>query len=49
LWPADQFSRHEKLCRAAGRKTLAECGVAIITGDTMAHAAQKVVKAVKEN
>ncbi len=31
---------------AAGKKTLAESGVAIITGDTMADAAQKVVKAV---
>jgi succinyl-CoA synthetase beta subunit len=30
----------------AGRKTLAESGVAIITGDSMADAAQKVVKAV---
>jgi succinyl-CoA synthetase beta subunit len=29
----------------AGRKTLAESGVAIITGDSMADAAQKVVKA----
>jgi succinyl-CoA synthetase beta subunit len=32
----------------AGRKTLAESGVAIITGDSMADAAQKVVKAVGE-
>jgi succinyl-CoA synthetase beta subunit len=31
----------------AGKKTLAESGVAIITGDSMADAAQKVVKAVK--
>ena len=31
---------------AAGRKTLAESGVAIIPGDSMADAAQKVVKAV---
>jgi succinyl-CoA synthetase beta subunit len=31
---------------AAGKKTLAESGVAIITGDSMADAAQKVVKAV---
>jgi succinyl-CoA synthetase beta subunit len=30
----------------AGRQTLAESGVAIITGDSMADAAQKVVKAV---
>ncbi len=30
----------------AGKKTLAESGVAIITADTMADAAQKVVKAV---
>jgi succinyl-CoA synthetase beta subunit len=30
----------------AGRKTLAESGVAIITGDSMADAAQKVVQAV---
>jgi succinyl-CoA synthetase beta subunit len=30
----------------AGRKTLAESGVSIITGDSMADAAQKVVKAV---
>ncbi len=30
----------------AGKKTLAESGVAIITGDSMADAAQKVVKAV---
>jgi succinyl-CoA synthetase beta subunit len=33
---------------AAGKKTLAESGVAIITGDSMADAAQKVVKAVKK-
>jgi succinyl-CoA synthetase beta subunit len=33
----------------AGKKTLAESGVAIITGDSMADAAQKVVKAVKSN
>jgi succinyl-CoA synthetase beta subunit len=32
----------------AGKKTLAESGVAIITGDSMADAAQKVVKAVKK-
>jgi succinyl-CoA synthetase beta subunit len=31
---------------AAGRKTLAESGVAIIPGDSMSDAAQKVVKAV---
>ena len=31
---------------AAGKKTLAESGLAIITGDSMADAAQKVVKAV---
>jgi succinyl-CoA synthetase beta subunit len=31
---------------AAGRKTLAESGVSIIPGDSMADAAQKVVKAV---
>jgi succinyl-CoA synthetase beta subunit len=31
---------------AAGKKSLAESGVAIITGDSMADAAQKVVKAV---
>jgi succinyl-CoA synthetase beta subunit len=31
---------------AAGRQTLAESGVAIIPGDSMAEAAQKVVKAV---
>jgi len=30
----------------AGKKTLAESGVAIITGDSMADAAQKVVKAL---
>jgi succinyl-CoA synthetase beta subunit len=30
----------------AGKKTLAESGVAIITGDSMADAAQKIVKAV---
>jgi succinyl-CoA synthetase beta subunit len=33
---------------AAGKKTLAESGVAIITGDSMADAAQKVVHAVKK-
>ncbi|MGA2028888.1 MAG: ADP-forming succinate--CoA ligase subunit beta [Verrucomicrobiota bacterium] len=33
----------------AGKKTLAESGVAIITGDSMADAAQKVVKAVGKN
>jgi len=32
---------------AAGKQTLAESGVAIITGDSMSDAAQKVVKAVK--
>ncbi|MBI3191782.1 MAG: ADP-forming succinate--CoA ligase subunit beta, partial [Pedosphaera parvula] len=32
---------------AAGKRTLAESGVTIITGDSMADAAQKVVKAVK--
>ncbi len=32
---------------AAGKKTLAESGVAIITGDSMADAAQKVVKATQ--
>jgi succinyl-CoA synthetase beta subunit len=37
--------RHEKPY-VAGKKTLAESGVAIITGDSMADAAQKVVKAV---
>jgi succinyl-CoA synthetase beta subunit len=31
---------------AAGRKTLAESGLKLITGDSMADAAQKVVKAV---
>ena len=31
---------------AAGKKTLADSGVAIITGESMADAAQKVVKAV---
>lgn len=31
---------------ATGKKKLAESGVAIITGDSMADAAQKVVKAV---
>jgi len=30
----------------AGKKTLAESGLSLITGDTMADAAQKVVKAV---
>ena len=30
----------------AGKKTLAESGLTLITGDTMADAAQKVVKAV---
>jgi succinyl-CoA synthetase beta subunit len=33
---------------AAGRKTLSESGVAIITGDSMADAADKVVKAVEK-
>jgi succinyl-CoA synthetase beta subunit len=32
----------------AGKKTLAESGVAIITGDSMADAAQRVVKAVNK-
>jgi succinyl-CoA synthetase beta subunit len=31
---------------AVGKKTLAESGVAIISGDTMSDAAQKIVKAV---
>ena len=30
----------------AGKKTLAESGLTLIAGDTMADAAQKVVKAV---
>jgi len=34
---------------AAGRQTLAESGLSLITGDSMADAAQKVVKAVKAN
>jgi succinyl-CoA synthetase beta subunit len=33
---------------AAGKKTLAESGVSIITGDSMADAARKVVQAVKK-
>ena len=33
---------------AAGKKTLAESGVSIITGDSMSDAAQKVVQAVKK-
>jgi succinyl-CoA synthetase beta subunit len=33
----------------AGRKTLAESGLTIISGESMADAAQKVVKAVKTN
>jgi succinyl-CoA synthetase beta subunit len=33
---------------AAGKKTLAQSGVAIVTGDSMADAAQKVVQAVKK-
>jgi succinyl-CoA synthetase beta subunit len=41
--------RHETLRHAAGEETLAESGVAIITGDSMADAAQKVVKSVKAN
>ena len=45
-WPADQFSRHEKLHRHRRQKTLAESGLTLITGDSMADAAQKVVKAV---
>jgi len=32
---------------AAGKKTLAESGLTLITGDSMAEAAQKVVKAIK--
>jgi succinyl-CoA synthetase beta subunit len=31
---------------AAGKKTLAASGLTLITGDTIADAAQKVVKAV---
>jgi succinyl-CoA synthetase beta subunit len=31
---------------AAGKNTLAESGLKLITGDSMADAAQKVVKAV---
>ena len=34
---------------AAGKITLAESGLSLITGDSMADAAQKVVKAVKTN
>jgi succinyl-CoA synthetase beta subunit len=33
----------------AGKRTLAESGVAIISSDSMVDAAQKVVKAVKAN
>ena len=33
---------------AAGKKTLAESGLTLITGDSMADAAQKVVKAVSK-
>jgi succinyl-CoA synthetase beta subunit len=33
---------------AAGKKTLAESGLTIISGDTMSDAAQKVVAAVKK-
>jgi len=33
---------------AAGKKTLAESGLSLITGDSMADAAQKVVKAVEK-
>jgi len=36
----------KKLCAIAGRKTLAESGPTLITGDTMADAAQKVVKTI---
>jgi len=32
---------------AAGRKTLADSGLALITADSMADAAQKVVQAVQ--
>jgi succinyl-CoA synthetase beta subunit len=32
----------------AGKKTLAESGVAIINGDSMSDAAQKIVKAVRK-
>ena len=32
----------------AGKQTLAESGLTIVSGDTMADAAQKVVKAVKK-
>jgi succinyl-CoA synthetase beta subunit len=41
--------RHEKLRCVTGKQTLAKSGVAIITGDSMADAAQKVVKAVTVN
>lgn len=34
---------------AAGRKTLADSGLTIISGDSMADAAQKVVQAVAKN
>jgi len=33
----------------AGKKTLAESGLKLVTGDSMADAAQKVVKAVAGN
>ena len=33
----------------AGKKTLAESGLALISGDSMADAAQKVVKAVEQS
>ena len=36
----------DRLGRDHGRKTLAESGLTLITGDSMADAAQKVVKAV---
>jgi hypothetical protein len=43
--PAGRFWRHEKLHRCRRQKTLAESGLKLITGDSMADAAQKVVKA----
>ena len=35
-----------KMITAAGKKTLADSGLKLITGESMADAAQKVVKAV---
>ena len=43
---AASILKHQQLALAAGRKTLQESGLTLVTGDTMSDAAKKVVQAV---